>query len=312
MKNLSCRYTFTVFTATFNRGHTLARVYESLGAQTFRDFEWLIVDDGSTDNTRQHVETWQKHSDFPIRYFWQPNQGKHMAFNLAVREARGDLFLNLDSDDACVPEALTRFKYHWDTIAPDQRERFSAVTALCKDQNGNLVGTKFPHDILDSDSLEAFYKYKLKGDKWGFHKTVVLRQFPFPSVTGVNFVPESIVWNAIARKFRTRFTNEVLLICFRNEQGRSDHLSKPKRPWVQAKSYFLVNLSILNDEIAYFRYRPPYFYLSALRFVRYAFHCKIGILGQAQRLKRTGGRILWLTMLSPGALIYFRDRILGR
>jgi glycosyltransferase involved in cell wall biosynthesis len=89
MKNQSSRYTFTIFTATFNRGHTLARVHERLRAQTFRDFEWLIVDDGSTDCTRQYVETWQKHSGFPIRYFWQPNQGKHMALNLAVREAQG-------------------------------------------------------------------------------------------------------------------------------------------------------------------------------------------------------------------------------
>jgi hypothetical protein len=203
-----------------------------------------------------------------------------------------------------------RFKYHWDTIPRDQIERFSAVTALCKDQNGKLVGTKFPHDILDSDSLEIFYKYKLKGEKWGFHKTAVLQRFPFPSIKGV--ISESIVWNAIAREFRTRFINEALRIYFRNEKGRSDHLSRPKRPSADAVTYLLVNLSILNEEISYFPYRPQHFCFSALRYVRYAFHCKIGILGQAQRLKRTGGRILWFTMFSPGLLMYFRDKILGR
>jgi glycosyltransferase involved in cell wall biosynthesis len=304
------QYTFTVFTATFNRGHTLPRVYESLRAQTFRDFEWLIVDDGSTDNTRQSVETWQKHGDFPIRYFWQPNQGKHIAFNLAVQEAWGDLFLNLDSDDACVPEALMRFKYHWDTIPVEHRERFSAVTVHCKDQNGKVVGRKFPRDIFYSDSLEIFYKYKLKGEKWGFHKTAVLRRFPFPSIKGV--ISESIVWNAIAREFRTRFVNEPLRIYFRNEKGRSDHLSRPKKPCAQPKGYFLANLSILNEEISYFCYRPQHLCFSALRYVRYAFHCKIGILGQAQRLKRNGGRILWFTMLPLGLLIYLRDKIVGR
>src|SRR5258707_14117604 len=108
-------YVFTVFTPTWNRAHTLHRAYQSLHAQTFRNFEWLIVDDGSTDNTREIVEKWQAESEFPIRYIYQENQGKAAAFNRGVREAQGALFLTLDSDDACVNQALERFKYHWDS-----------------------------------------------------------------------------------------------------------------------------------------------------------------------------------------------------
>src|SRR5437762_2817315 len=96
---------FTVFTPTYNRAGTLPRVYESLKAQTFRDFEWIIVDDGSADSTQELVQSWIGDLDFPIRYFRQQNQGKHVAVNLGVKEARGEFFLNLDSDDACVPEA---------------------------------------------------------------------------------------------------------------------------------------------------------------------------------------------------------------
>ena len=103
---------FTVFTPTYNRAYTLHRVYESLKAQTYRDFEWLIVDDGSNDNTRELIQKWQNESLFSIRYIYQQNSGKHIAFNRAVREAKGELFLTLDSDDACVEEALERFKYH--------------------------------------------------------------------------------------------------------------------------------------------------------------------------------------------------------
>lgn len=182
---MSYKYTFTVFTPTFNRAHTLHRAYESLKAQTFRDFEWLIVDDGSNDNTKALVEKWQMEASFPIRYIFQENQGKHVAFNHGVELAEGELFLTFDSDDACVPVALERFKYHWDNIPLNEQNNFSAVTALCKDQKGTLVGDKFPLDITDSDSLEIRYKYKVKGEKWGFHRTDILKQFPFPDFENI-------------------------------------------------------------------------------------------------------------------------------
>src|SRR5216684_6062284 len=157
--NTNYRYVFTVFTPTFNRSLTLSRVYESLRLQTFRDFEWLIVDDGSTDGTGELVEKWQTESGFPIRYIYQENQGKATAFNRGVREAQGELFLTLDSDDACVMQALERFKYHWDKIPPNQRDKFSAITVLCQDQKGRLVGDRFPRDVLDSDCIELVFKY---------------------------------------------------------------------------------------------------------------------------------------------------------
>lgn len=97
---------FTVFTPTFNRAHTLHRVYDSLGQQSFRNFEWLVVDDGSTDNTEQLVRDWKSNSDFPIRYEKQANSGKHVAINKAARLAKGALFLIADSDDAFSSEAL--------------------------------------------------------------------------------------------------------------------------------------------------------------------------------------------------------------
>ena len=86
---MSYQYLFTVFTPTYNRASTLPRVYEGLKPQTFRDFEWLIVDDGSRDNTRELVQMWQAEACFPIRYIYQPNRGKPTAFNRGVQEAQG-------------------------------------------------------------------------------------------------------------------------------------------------------------------------------------------------------------------------------
>src|SRR5687767_5062754 len=206
-------YAFTVFTPTYNRAHTLERVYASLDAQSFRDFEWLIVDDGSTDDTRSLVERWRQQARFPIRYLWQENSGKHVAFNVAVREARGELFLPFDSDDGCVPHALECFRRHWESIPGDRRARFSAVTALCKDQHGNLVGSKFPYAVTDSNSLEIHYRFHVTGEKWGFHRTEVLRQYPFPEIRATH-VPESVVWGKIALRYSTRFVNDVLRIYY--------------------------------------------------------------------------------------------------
>ncbi len=173
MKN-SYQHTFTVFTPTYNRAHTLSRVYESLRNQTYKNFEWLIVDDGSTDNTKELVDKWREEGHLVIGYYFQQNQGKHIAFDWAVHLAKGELFLPLDSDDACVPEALERFNYHWDNIPQEVRGDFSGVCALCLDHRGRLVGDRFPHDSTDASSLDIVFKYKIKGEKWGFHRTDVL------------------------------------------------------------------------------------------------------------------------------------------
>ena len=110
--------TFTVFTPTYNRAATLPRVYASLRDQTIKDFEWLIVDDGSTDNTREMVTKWQSEcKDFDIRYIYQENQHKKVALNRAVAEARGELFIVLDSDDSCVADAVETFQKVWQSMS---------------------------------------------------------------------------------------------------------------------------------------------------------------------------------------------------
>ena len=301
------QYMFTVFTPTYNRAHTLHRVYESLKAQTFRDFEWLIVDDGSTDNTNKLVEQWQQEAEFPIRYIYQKNSGKHIACNRGVQEAKGELFLTFDSDDACLPKALERLKYHWDTIPVDQKEKFAAVTCLCTDQNGEIVGNYFSQNVIDSDAQEIRYKFKVYWEMWGFNRTDVMKQFPFPVIEGQPFVPEGVVWGAIASKYKTRYVNEALRIYWVANGSTAQLTSKTNSPAKYAVSHILCHRQILNEEIAWFRWAPKEFFRSAVHYIRFSLHAQESLFSQVIKLKTVLAKFIWLCMIPVGYLVYAKD-----
>ncbi len=302
------QHVFTVFTPTYNRAYTLHRVYKSLEAQTFRDFEWLVIDDGSTDNTRKLVEEWQKTADFPVRYIYQENSGKHVAHNLAVREARGELFLPFDSDDQCAPRALERFNYHWNSIPQYERPEFCGVYSLCVDQYGKLVGGKFPQDVTDSNLIELRYKYRVRGEKWPVLRTDVLRQFPFPAVEGYrSYVPEGVVWYAFDQKFKARFVNEPLRTYWHYEIGRSDQVSSPHPPSKHAAGLALWHQTVLNRSISWFRYAPATFLSSAAHYTRFSLHAGKGLLAQLKQLDNALARALWAVTSPIGLILYWKD-----
>ncbi len=202
---------FTVFTPTYNRANTLHRVYESLLEQTCKDFEWLIIDDGSTDCTCNLISHFIKcQSLFPIRYYMlKTNRGKHIAHNRALTEAKGDFLLVADSDDWIVPNALERLDYHWSRL-PDTRE-YCGVAGLCADRNGAVIGTRYTEAMTHSTLRERIYVHKMKGEHWGSMRMDIARQYPFPDhIDG--FVPEGVVWLDIAKKYKDYCVNEVFRI----------------------------------------------------------------------------------------------------
>lgn len=301
-------FTFTVFTPTYNRINTLHRVYDSLKRQTFRDFEWLIIDDGSSDGTGRLVCQWQKENQFPIRYIWNENKGINRSINQGVWAARGRYFLIIGSDDAFIPEALEIFHYYWEMIPENIRDAFVGVTALCKDQNNHLIGSTLPTELLDSDSLEIRYKYKMKGEMWGFLRTDVLRRFPFVLPEGTKYVPEGVVWGLIARKYKTRFINIPLRIYWRDGNENSDQLTRLKNYSYIASGMSLGHLERLNEEWDWFYLAPLEFIKSAVHFSRFSFHNHEGIFLQFSKLKNRPAKILWTITLPLGFLIYLRDR----
>lgn len=295
---------FTVFTPTYNRAHTLHRCYESLKAQTFRDFEWLIVDDGSTDGTADLVAVWQAEGVVPIRYEALSHGGAHRMHNHCLKSARGQLYIKLDSDDGCEPQALERYWYHWNGIPEADRAGFSGVTALCQDQNGRLVGTLFPMSPLDCSAAELEYVHQVSGEKWGFLRLDVLRQFPFPEAAG-NFVPESYLWAQVSTRYKTRHINEQLRVWWMDAPSL---VHGPSDPATNADGHRLMYQMVLNLESHYAFRAPIKLYKVAGLYSRFSQHCRIGFMGQLQALRGMLPKFIWLLAAPAGTLLYLRDR----
>lgn len=294
------KYTFTVFTPTYNRADLLPRAYDSLKSQTFRDFEWVIVDDGSTDGTDEVVQEWIKDSPFLTHYTWQSNRGKAVAVNRGVERAQGYFFTILDSDDWFVPRALERFLYHWKSISDEERPGFSGVVGLYAYPSGRIVGTEFPQDVLDSDTIEIRVRYRVKGDKVAVHRTEVMREFPFPEDLG-KYVTPALVWNRRALRYASRYVNEIFAYTEYQPGGLSAEsiavrMGSPKAARIYYKEFISMGRPLPID-IALRHYA---------NYVRYSLHTGVGWRKQIQD---TPSALLWAASFPVGAGIYLRDKI---
>ena len=207
-------YEFTVFTPTYNRAYIIGKLYDSLKRQTYRDFEWLVVDDGSSDNTEELFAQIQQESDFPVRYIKVKNGGKHRAINIGVQNAKGKVFFVVDSDDYLRDDALEQIITAERSIPRNTKVKYSGVRALRCYSDGSVIGEKFSDgDHIDLTQLEEA-KLGITGDKCEAFYIDVLKLFPFPEFEGENFLTECVVWDKIAASgYKNRCINEAVYIC---------------------------------------------------------------------------------------------------
>ena len=204
----------SILTPTYNRGKLLLPLYDSLKNLTFKDFEWLIVDDGSEDDTEQYALSWIAHNiqnaEFPIRYIKKSNGGKHTAINRGVREANGELILILDSDDTLPSDSLATIAQYYEQCKG--YKDCAGVCGLMAHHDGQLIGTGFPKDPMYESALLFRYAEKgnVTGDLLEVYKTSVMREFSFPEIENEKFCPESLVWNRIAGKYKLLCFNKVI------------------------------------------------------------------------------------------------------
>lgn len=298
---------FSIFTCCYNRASTLPRTYKSLCEQTHRNFEWIVFDNGSTDNTSELLAAWKEEADFPVKILgWPDNTGYQRTFNEGLKVSDGELWMMLDSDDACVPHALERVWEIWQGIPEDKRHQYSGVTVNCNDQHGNLVGTLFPEDIFDSNSLETYYKHKIKGEKWGCQRVDVLRKFPFPDTE--NHVSPGLVWRAIAREYTTRYANDRLRIYYIHETGRADQFSFHLANREIAFSRRLNSQDKLNKDMDWFRVSPLTFLKQAVVYTQFSDLLDLGFSQQLKDIDKPLGKFLVAAAYPFGSLLSFLSR----
>ena len=208
---------FTVFTPTFNRGYIIENLYHSLRSQTYVDFEWIVIDDGSTDNTKDLFRVWcEEDNSFPIRYIQVENGGKHRAINIGVQLANGELFFIVDSDDALPSDSLEIVDRVENSIPSDMKKYFCGVCGCKGYFNKQPVGKSFADaekDYIDITALER-PKYGIKGDKAEVFYTKSLINYPFPEYENENFVTECVVWDKMAYDgLKLRFFNDIIYLC---------------------------------------------------------------------------------------------------
>jgi glycosyltransferase involved in cell wall biosynthesis len=259
----------TVFTPAYNRAYTLGRLYDSLCRQTFRDFEWLVVDDGSTDKTEQLIAGFIAEQRIPIRYIRKVNGGKHTAINLGVKEARGELFFIVDSDDYLIDNALEGAHRLFLQIAGNQQ--FAGISGVCARADGSKVGGEEPWSVIDATALEIRNKYHVKGDLSEIYKTEILKQFPFPEFDDERFSPEALVWNRIAKSgYKLRYVNKGIYICEYLGDGLTAAITRvriksPKAMSLYYSEYFHCHTPLrekVKTMINYWRFSPYYKHLS--------------------------------------------------
>ncbi|MBD5446591.1 MAG: glycosyltransferase family 2 protein [Treponema sp.] len=289
----------TVFTPTYNRAYMLPKLYESLLAQTCRDFEWLIVDDGSTDETINVVKELLIRNEVNIQYHYKENGGLNSAYNYAVTHTDNEIFFRVDSDDSIKKDAIQSIYDNWHFVENDTR-LCGLVFLSVFDDNKTVGFHPFEYDF-ETNFFDYRYKYHATGDRAEVIKTEVLRQYLFPLFKDEKFVPEGLMWNRIANRYNCVYVNKPIYV--RNYGGDS----------ITAKIVKILKRNNKGATLYYselLKHRQPifFFFKHSLLYWRYAFYKKCNF---AEKTKESGLTAFVVGFL-PSLVLLALDKMKGR
>ena len=296
---------FTVFTPTYQRAHTLKRLYESLLRQQEKDFEWIIVDDGSTDNTKEVVDNFISQAKIEIKYVFQENAGKHTAHNEALNHANGYLFLVIDSDDELTDGCLKNFKKIWEQILPHEREFYAGIIGNITSNEKDSVDQEFEGNFFD-----MLLKKKISGEKLHLIRTDLMKNNPFPVAnTNNDFMIEGIVWLRATRDKKVIYSSYQHRTYHRDDLDEESLMKKGANPLYGA----LGKAIYCNEELSHLKssYLPFIFFFikSALKLNRYSSHSGLLLSERFARQQNKFGIFLIILTFPFGEIISVIDRI---
>lgn len=286
----------TIFTPTYNRAYILPKLYESLCRQNSKDFEWVVVDDGSSDETDDLVSSFKEFQvtssvPFEIRYFKQENGGKHRAINRGVREARGELFFIVDSDDQLTQDAVEWIIHEAEPLM--QNKTYAGIAGLRIRPDGKKIGGGEDFGVIDATALDIRNVHHVRGDLAEIFKTEVFRRYPFPDFPGEKFCSEGLIWGRMAGdNLKLRYVFKGIYICEYLNDGLTEARFKLRRDNPE--------YSMLLDSEGVTR-RVPYLdkVRQAINFWRYSEKSHKSFF---QKARQVGWRFVWCYPLG----VFFR------
>ena len=311
---------FTVFTPTYNRAHTLPRVYECLINQSYTNFIWLIIDDGSTDKTKELVDTWINKGILEIKYIYKPNGGKHTAMELAYKSVTTKYIITLDSDDTLLPNAIETFHFNWKLVEEQELDNeIAEIRAFSKDDiTGNPVGGNLSMFLKDDKYIDTTWqewvlKFRHTHEMTMAQNTIKLNEcVDFERYRlysdKIKYIGERVFWSAIGRKYKTRYIRYIARI-YHQDAGES-----LLRPRIEDKKFFyahwVVSFYITNENIAYFWYNPLIFIKNILIYSISGFFLNITFIKQIKVITNRLFCNLYIILYPISYLIYLYKKYL--
>lgn len=250
----------TIFTPTYNRSFCLHKCYESLLKQSCKDFIWLIIDDGSTDETKDMVMNWMNDNLIQIQYKWQENQGMHGAHNTAYDLIETELNVCIDSDDYLAEDAVKKILTFWNQYGSDE---VSGIVALDADTEAQLIGTSLPENIKTSTLFNLYDKHGVTGDKKLIYRTALTKNYPYPIFTNEKYVGLAYKYYQLDIEYELLLMNEVVCHVDYLPEGSSNNMFNQYRRNPLGFSFYRKELMKLPFVDRVFKFRQAIHYVSS-------------------------------------------------
>jgi glycosyltransferase involved in cell wall biosynthesis len=281
----------TVFTPTYNRAYCLGNCYESLKRQSSKDFIWLIIDDGSTDNTKELVSSWMSENLIEIRYHWQENQGMHGAHNKAYELIDTELNVCIDSDDCMSNDAVGKINTFWDEYGSD---KVSGIVGLDSSADGRIIGSRLPDLLQRSTLFGLYYNHAVTGDKKLVYRSELTRKYPYPIFRNEKYVGLAYKYYKLDQHYELLLMNEILCQVEYLPDGSSMNMLKQYRKNPKGFAFYRKELMKLPFASLSFKYKQAIHYVSSSLFSN-----------NPKFIRETPHRILTLMAAPIGVLLYW-------
>ncbi|WP_350298875.1 glycosyltransferase family 2 protein [Peribacillus frigoritolerans] len=252
--------TLTVFTPTYNRSYCLEKCYKSLVRQNNKDFIWLIIDDGSTDNTKEMAHHWIQEKKIDIKYYWQENQGMHGAHNTAYKIIETELNVCIDSDDYMADGAVESILSFW---RKHGNENVSGIAALDATIDHQIIGSRLPEKLKSSTLFDLYNKYGVTGDKKLVYRTELTKQYPYPVFKNEKYVGLAYKYYMLDKKYELLLMNEVLCHVEYLPDGSSRNMYNQYLKNPRGFSFYRKELMKLPFGGKLFKYKQAIHYVSS-------------------------------------------------